>query len=248
MTPRSVWWRRPRESPSTSLSIACGWSPVGSKGATRRKVGHGAMVAPDPHFERLFWVSRTGRRRHCGGPAPRVPTTRTAARTGTNGPFAPLRPGRRLRRSSTSGGSSRPRCARPRPTASAPAGARTPSRRALRACPTAPRGRTVAGRVLADPHAPAVHPARDHPVRLHLQLGRHPVDRRPRGGPRRLDLRLRPQHLEAGQRHRAEQQGQDHAARVDERPHEDEPPVLHRDHVDERHERDDDAPTPTATS
>ena len=40
----------------------------------------------------------------------------------------------------------------------------------------------------------------------------------PRGGSGRLGLRLRPRRLEAGQRHRAEQQDQDHPARVDEQP------------------------------
>ena len=39
VTPRSTWPRTPRARPSASRSIACGWSPVGSNGATRRKSG-----------------------------------------------------------------------------------------------------------------------------------------------------------------------------------------------------------------
>ena len=55
VAPSSVWWRMPRWSPSTSCSIACGWSPVGSNGATSSEVGH----APDhsrtrPRLEQAF--------------------------------------------------------------------------------------------------------------------------------------------------------------------------------------------------
>src|SRR5665647_481881 len=39
VTPSRVWWRRPPSRPSTRRSIAAGWSPVGSKSATRRKSG-----------------------------------------------------------------------------------------------------------------------------------------------------------------------------------------------------------------
>ena len=39
--PSSVWWRTPLPRPSTSRSIACGWSPVGSNGATNLKSGMG---------------------------------------------------------------------------------------------------------------------------------------------------------------------------------------------------------------
>ena len=183
-----------------------------------------------------------GRLRGLARPAaqPACSAIRTARRTGTNDPFARHRPSRRLRRSSTARGSTRPYAhglARPPPP---PAGGPHAVRGMPSGVPTAPRRRAVAGRVLADPRAAAVHPSRDHPVRVHLQLGRDPVHRRPRGGSRRLGLRLRPEPHEAGQRHRAEQQGQDHPARVDERPREDEPAVLRRDHVDELHQRDDD--------
>ena len=39
VAPSSVWWRSPRARPSASVSIACGWSPVGSNGATSSKSG-----------------------------------------------------------------------------------------------------------------------------------------------------------------------------------------------------------------
>src|SRR3954454_7057851 len=55
VTTSSVWWRRPRESPSTSLSMACGWSPVGSNGATRLKSGTlRSYHSDEAERERLF--------------------------------------------------------------------------------------------------------------------------------------------------------------------------------------------------
>ena len=49
VTPSSVWYRSPRSRPPTSVSIACGWSPVGSKSETslngrERMVGEGWVV------------------------------------------------------------------------------------------------------------------------------------------------------------------------------------------------------------
>src|SRR4029077_3025214 len=37
VTPRRTCWLRPDRTPSTSCSIACGWSPAGLKGASTRK-------------------------------------------------------------------------------------------------------------------------------------------------------------------------------------------------------------------
>src|SRR6266540_3030443 len=56
VTPRRVCCFSPWPSPSTSLSIAWGWSPVGSKSATRLKSGTTEEYHQTPCLERAFYV------------------------------------------------------------------------------------------------------------------------------------------------------------------------------------------------
>ena len=39
VTPLSTWWRSPASTPAASASMACCWSPAGSKSATTLKGG-----------------------------------------------------------------------------------------------------------------------------------------------------------------------------------------------------------------
>ena len=64
VAPSRTWWRRPRARPSSRRSIACGWSPVGSNGATSSKSGMACSLADGPPWNRTGVLSRRGR---CGG-------------------------------------------------------------------------------------------------------------------------------------------------------------------------------------
>ena len=148
----------------------------GLEGGDEAEVGHGIDgTTRAAEFERASVL--TPLRRPARQPAPAraaaprrwtTSPTRTASGTGTNDPFRAV--GRPEDCGGHPPGVRHVQMPRPRPTASARPG---PARRP--ACPSrvpaAPRGRSVAGRVLPDPDAAAVPAARDHPVRVHLPLG-----------------------------------------------------------------------------
>src|SRR5262245_45450664 len=78
VAPSRTWWFRPLRTPSVRRSIAWGWSPVGSNGATKRKSGTLEVYQPRTYFERVF---------HPFG-------VRMAGTTGTTRPYLYRTPGR----------------------------------------------------------------------------------------------------------------------------------------------------------
>src|SRR5688500_16886178 len=68
VTPRRVWYARPSPRPSTSLSIACGWSPAGANDWWRRKGLSGKVMTSirvartaraNLEFYKVKWARRT---------------------------------------------------------------------------------------------------------------------------------------------------------------------------------------------